>query len=441
MHLNRQLGTIQNNDNSNILYHSGGRRVTPEEYCAAVDDLLAGGPSVLAQNVGLPDAVIYRTRVGNTFQKHLGDVLARLEEENPGGDGSVGLSPVHRRGIEALSALFAVDTDPLQLTIDTCRPRGVRVVASYRMNAEDCYHHTWLLSDFARAHPDWRIRRSSQAYTPHPGAADLTGAMDYAVPAVFGHCLALFTEVAREYDIDGIEFDFRRWYHMISNPLENHPVLTDLVRSTRRMLDETAQAKGCDRLLLGVRVSPKLHGRTTREEFPGAFFGEPENLSCENLGLDVKTWIEEERVDYVCPTLFWPRLPGLPNIAEFVDIAQDRNVGIYPTVFPLPAWATEEFTTPPSAAEIEDLMRRNRDEICRAALHAYEDGADGMSTFNWYGHNLFSRETRARGMAKKSFRTHPGFARTQLFVHAFLASSARVRRCLTLKPANEEWSA
>ena len=52
--------------------------------------------------------------------------------------------------------------------------------------------------------------------------------------------MKIFGEVASKYDIDGIEFDFRRWFHMVSNPEKNHVVLTRLVREARKMLDETA---------------------------------------------------------------------------------------------------------------------------------------------------------------------------------------------------------
>ncbi len=40
-----------------------------------------------------------------------------------------------------------------------------------------------------------------------------------------------------DYDIDGIEFDFRRWFFMISELLKNHTILTRLVRDSRKMLD------------------------------------------------------------------------------------------------------------------------------------------------------------------------------------------------------------
>ena len=62
----------------------------------------------------------------------------------------------------------------------------------------------------------------------------------------------------------------------------------------------------------------------------------------------------------------------MPKTAEFVALARDKNIGIYPTVFPLPAWAEEEISIPDmSPAEIRRMMQRHRDEICHAALKCY----------------------------------------------------------------------
>lgn len=49
-------------------------------------------------------------------------------------------------------------------------------------------------------------------------------------------------------------FDFRRWIHIVSDPLKNHPVLTRMVAGTRQMLDEVAKKKGRKKIILGVRV-------------------------------------------------------------------------------------------------------------------------------------------------------------------------------------------
>ena len=193
MSRNRKLGSILNNDINNILFAVSGAGTTPAEYRKAVDHLLDTKPGVLAQNVGMPDPIIYRSNVATTWDKYVGGEQAQAQAD-----------------------LFAAGTNPLAITIEACRERDVMIVASYRMNAEDFYDRTTEVYDFGRQHKDLRI----------PGAHCL----DPAHPEVFEHRTAIFAEVARDYDIDGIEFDFRRWCHMISDPLENHPILTRMVR-------------------------------------------------------------------------------------------------------------------------------------------------------------------------------------------------------------------
>ena len=409
---NKRLGTIQNNDVNNILHAGSGKDMTPDEYRIAVGHLLDGGPDVLAQDVGLPDPVTYRSNVATTWDKHHVEVTAATWPE----DRAVPEGAVNEA--DAILRLFEAGTDPLQLTIETCRARGVAILASYRMNAEDWYANTWRLSDFGRAHPDWRI----------PDA----GCLDPAVPGVYEHRMEIFAEVAQRYDIDGIEFNFRRWCKMVSNPLENHPVLTNMVRDTRRMLDETATAKGRDGMLLGVRVGPSLDD-PPGSEYPG---GDPRiDPSCRGLGLDVPTWVEEELVDYVCPSLFWPRLPGVPKTAEFAQLVGGRNIGVYPTVFPLPAWGEDKISLPDmSPDEIKEMMKRHRDEICNAAIECYGDGADGISTFNWFGHSLYSARVQREGARTEAYRSSLPYMRTELFVHRFLGSPEALHECLQKEP-------
>jgi hypothetical protein len=272
-----------------------------------------------------------------------------------------------------MTQLLDAKKDILTLTIETCRKRGVPIVASYRMNSEDWYQHTWKLSDLGRANPDWRIPE--------------TGCLDPAIPGVFDHRMAIFTEVAEKFDIDGIEFDFRRWYHMVSNPLVNFPVLTRMVRETRQMLDETARKKGRQKLLLGARVGPSLDTDPNPFVFPGSVYPhKPEDSSCKDLGLDVRTWIAEGWVDYLSPSLFSGALPGIPKTLEFSALAEQTVVGIYPTLWSLAAWQNkwpwEDITL-----EKKDVkpLAAYKDNLCSTALRMYEDGAAGISTFNWGG--------------------------------------------------------
>ena len=356
----KSLGTIFNNDINNVLWASSGKDTTPDEYKHAVLRILDLKPGVLAQNVGMPDPVIYRSWVATTWDKYHEQVTTAQWPETKPEDA--------RRQAGCMRKLLDLGTDPLKITLEACRERDVLCVASYRMNAEDFYGSEPDFYDFGRAHKDWAI----------PGA----NCLDPAIPGVYKHRMAIFRELLGNYDVDGIEFDFRRWYHMISDPLNNHPTLTQMVRDTRRLLDASAKRKGRSKLLLGVRVGPMLEGEFRKEDFPGSYYGPPTNMSCEDPGLDVRTWIEEGLVDYVCPTIFGPL--GLPRVREFADLARNTRVGVYPTLSCTPVWT--HVSAPEPLEDSEEARRCHRDEACLEALQCYDDGADGVSLFNWFPH-------------------------------------------------------
>ncbi len=67
----RRFGTIFNNDINNILAASSGRSSTPQEYQRAVYAILDMKPGGLAQNVGMPDPVLYPSSVATSFDRHL----------------------------------------------------------------------------------------------------------------------------------------------------------------------------------------------------------------------------------------------------------------------------------------------------------------------------------------------------------------------------------
>ena len=338
---------------------------------------------MLAQNVGMPDPVIYHTQVATTWDKHHNQVVAAVwGKEKAEKDTQAA----------CMKALLEAGTDPLALTIEACRERGVKVVASYRMNAEDFYDGELDLYDFGRQNKHLRI----------PGA----NCLDPAHPEVFRHRMAIFAEVANQYDIDGIELDFRRWTHMISDPQKNYPVLTRMVRETREMLNRLAKKKGRQRLLLGARVGPTIAGAPLGRN----------DMSCKSLGLDVKTWVEEELIDYLCPSFFWGHNPGDdPKTAEFVALTKGKNVGVYPTVFPFSKWQTENAERERIDPDETEDLRRYHDDILDAALKCYAEGADGISTFNWVPHHQ-------PGMTRRNMREEWGLgaAKVQMYLHPLL---------------------
>lgn len=415
---NKKLGTIFNNDINNILCALDGKNTTTDDYQRAVYAILDSKPGVLAQNVGLPDPVIYQSNVATTLSKYQVEVVKLTwpnEEEN---------SAI--REANALDSLFEAGTDPLTLTIEACSKRQIPIVVSYRMNSEDWYHNTWMLSDFGRAHPEWRIPHTEEEkmeYLKHntPPPPEFSGSLNPAIPGIYEHRMNIFREVAANYDIDGIEFDFRRWYHMVSNPLVNYPILTQMVRDTRKMLNEIAHSKGRRKLFLGVRICPSLDDPLQWTEYLRG------DISCKELGLDVKTWIKEELVDYVCPSLYWPRWPDLPKIRGFVELAKNADVGIYPTLFPLPKWLEEGPDKGPINLNDSQKLLRYKNEFCQLALKIYEDEADGISTYNWYFH---LRKANVPHLWTEYYGYGPGGDAVQSYILSILRDPALIRSYL-----------
>ena len=412
----KKLGTVFNNDINNILWMSTAKAVTAEEYRCAVMRILDLSPGVFAQNVGMPDPVIYRSKVATTWDKYHAQVTKAVWPETSEEDAE--------RQAAAMRRLLELDTDPFTITIQACRERGVPILASYRMNAEDFYGGQLDMSDFGREHKALRIAGRN--------------CLDPAQPEVYRHRMDIFTEVANDYDIDGIEFDFRRWYYMVSEPLKNYPVLTRMVADTRKMLDETATRKGRARMVLGVRVGPMLEGTFDKKDFPGSYYGEPANQSCRALGLDVKTWVDERLVDYICPALFSPI--GLPRIEEFTALTRGTGIGVYPSLSYTPRWAHYDGPTLP---DNEDARGRHLRDICAEALACYEDGADGVSLFNWFPHHFPVPGSDYAGWGRErqwpdGYRPDAlGFAWVQQFVMPELARLQALRACMArdLPPA------
>ena len=427
---NKRLGTIFNNDNNNILLGLDGRNTTVDAYRAAVLAILDSAPGLLAQCVGGPEAVVYPTQVDTRFDTYLVEVSAKTW---PDAD-----LDRFQRQCDVLERLTELGTDPLSITIQCCRARGVPIVASYRMNAEDWYENQWLLSDFGRAHPEWRIpltaeerqeRRSPVAARVDTRPRDyeweqeheFTGVLDPAQPGVYEHRMRLFAEVAREFDVDGIELDFRRWWHMVSRPLANHPVLTRMLRDTRTMLDQVAARERRPKMILGARVGPSL------ADPPGTSYAGGDartDRSCRALGLDVATWVQEGLVDYLCPSLFWPRWPGLPKTAEFVELAGSSRTGVYPTLFPLPAWLQDGPDKGPIPLAESRQVTRYKNELVDLALALHGAGASGISTFNWYFH---IRKARVAHRWCEYYGHGPGGDAVQAHVLSILGDPARLR--------------
>jgi hypothetical protein len=134
--------------------------------------------------------------------------------------------------------------DVVKVFIDRCRAKGQAAFISFRMN--DAHHKEFVdpkpgdkpsssigmsVTRFYAEHPEHRIKPGSQR------GADLV--QNFAVPEVRAQKLALIRELCENYDLDGLELDFLRFYSYFreETPLEQRrAIMTDLVKEVRQMI-------------------------------------------------------------------------------------------------------------------------------------------------------------------------------------------------------------
>jgi hypothetical protein len=252
-------------------------------------------------------------------------------------------------------------TDILRVVTNQVHKRDKRVLASVRMS--DIHHssglYDFLTPQFMRDHPEWRIQQPD-------GTPDV--AMDYAHEGVRSHRLAIFTELAEKYDIDGLELDFMRScrYFAPDRAEANCGILTDFVGRIRKMLDRVALERGRNPFILGVRTPPAL------VESPG-------------LGLDPAAWIKAGWIDYVAPSDFmW--LDYGTHVEDFAALCEGTECGVYPCLNPFAAEWVDHRAINGYATNPVNFNRRVffSEEHIRGLMKNYHSwGADGIYSFNF----------------------------------------------------------
>jgi len=226
--------------------------------------------------------------------------------------------------------------DMLKVLIDRCHHHNMQFIADIRMNDR----HGVPPNGIAKDHPEWAL---------------FGGAYDYALDPVRQAMLDFNQEVLDGYEVDGLEYDYMRWCHMFKpgEGKKNAHLLTEFTRKTRKQLDEAAKRRGCDRLLLGVRVPQSI-------------------VECDYLGFDLKTWIKEGLVDYIVPSDFMHTDTNMKTDI-FVKLAKGTNCKIYPAIHPRIS----------QDGPNEHHRQMKLENFRAAAQNFYGYGADGVSPYNY----------------------------------------------------------
>jgi hypothetical protein len=244
--------------------------------------------------------------------------------------------------------------DPLKVLMDRCRHHKMKFIADIRMNDR----HGVAPNGIMKQHPEWAL---------------FDGAWDYAFDPVRQAMLDFTREVLDTYDVDGIEYDYMRWCHMFQRGegAQNAHVLTEFMRKSRKLLDEAAKRRGCDRLLFGVRVPQSI-------------------AECDYLGFDIATWIKEGLVDYVVPSDFFHTDTNMKT-EVFVKLTEGTDCKVYPAIH----------NQISMDAPNEHYKLMTPANFRAAAQNFYAYGADGISPYNYqraWGRR-FAAEVRASSYA------------------------------------------
>jgi len=340
------------------------RGQTPEDVRESIDILADSQITTVMLSPNIGQSVNYPSEVSELCHwRPLSEETQAILEK--------GMGPIFSKltyGVGDLWRKHGIDS--YQLMVDRAREHGLEVFASIRMNDV----HMVELDDgqgpytdpLYRAHPEWRLL-ADKGHNPH-GALGL----NYAIPEVRAHRLALMEELLRRYDLDGLDLDFQRGspYFPSDRPdLEwddsrlphyprdlgekGAPIMTEFLQDVRSMTQRLAEERGRD-IVLSTRVPSTLSG-------------------CRRVGLDPVAWHQNGSLDFL-------------TVARFLHIYFDLPLEEFQRVLPgLPVHACIEHTVGGSVEDGHLYSRNASPEIYRAAVAAaYAQGAKGITLYNMF---------------------------------------------------------
>ncbi len=176
-------------------------------------------------------------------------------------------------------------------------------------------------------------------------------------------------EACERYDVCGFEYDFMRCpgYFNYGEEKANTPLMTQLIRDTRTVLDNIGKKKGRT-LGLSVRVPNTVDGAI-------------------RLGLDVRTWIKEKLVDIIVPSTFLSA-DTEEDISEWTDLTRNSPVLINPAIEE--GYEAGYYNRFPRGMPYFEMkgplyLPLTTSMINAIASRHWRNGADGLYVFNWHG--------------------------------------------------------
>lgn len=331
---------IHNNDGTEILGNNwyGKRPLTLSDVHRYVDDIAASQVTTFMICSG-SDFFYYRSKYGGL----IGDPAFG------GCPGNKDLGAALNRFYENALALEKEGTDIVEATLKRAHDKKMEAFISYRMNdlhfADTTTNCPQQYASFWRANPQlWTNDSTLNGWNAR-------NALDFAHPEVREFKQNIIREQLLKYGslIDGYELDFMRFivYFRKAEAVQNAPLMTELVRSVRQMVDSVGKIHH-KKILLTARVPATLK-------------------DCDAKGLDVREWAKLGLIDFVTLGVHWLGEPAMP-VADFKkDFGAD-----------LPVYAS-----------IDDGGYKPRETYSHGmyrgmASHALAQGASGAYLFNYF---------------------------------------------------------
>jgi hypothetical protein len=241
----------------------------------------------LVWGLGPGSVFCYETKIGEIFGEGLNDKeLSMLR---------TGDRWVHKNVMNLVK-----EGGPLRIAVEQSHKNGLEIFARLEMNHEygpaspDNWMWVGFVGNLNKKNPEYRIGK-----TVH---------LDFKHEEVRQFKMAILREAA-EYGVDGVSMDFAVYPPFFEKP--DTAIMTQFVRDVRKMLDEIGQQQ---------QRQIKLMVRVPFEKYI-------------DIGLDWKTWMDEQLIDIIVPTHLRFADYFDIRIEEFVETAKNTGTLVYPTIW------------------------------------------------------------------------------------------------------------
>jgi len=252
-------------------------------------------------------------------------------------------------------------TDPVREVVSWCRTNGYEVFITLRVNDTHdqgtdqtkvgppyAYPGNALFSPFKIKHPEFLMG----SCTNKPPSGNWS-AVDFTHEAVRERFFQMCRDLCMHYDLDGLDLDFLRHIQLFKSVAwggvaskAERDMMTVTLRRVRAAAEQAGKVRGRP-ILLSVRV--------------------PDSVPyCNDVGIDLETWLKEGLVDMVSGTSYFQLNPW----SYLVALCHSYGVRVYASL--------DESRLPESPG----LKRSDQVTYRARAMAARRAGVDGVSYFN-----------------------------------------------------------